>query len=90
MEERKPLLRGVTGLFVAERQCLIRQTHELPKPARMMLRIGETEGMTNGVRELAGLLAQFQRLIRIAEMPQRECKITAVRDAGVLANLERP
>src|SRR5215469_4741639 len=84
--EIEPLLRGDANLLVPGRMCLDPKPAMLIKPARMMQRVFEAEGVVDCACELHHLAVELQRPVRETKMPQGQRQITAMRDAGILAH----
>src|SRR4029453_7108318 len=89
-EQRKPLVPCEAYLLAADRETLRRQTKILMEPACVMQRIGEAERMVDRAREFKHFVIHLKRRLGIAEVPQRQREIAAMRHSGMFTDSDRP
>src|SRR5262249_16911673 len=90
MPERKALLSPNCELFLG---CL---QHTVPQPAVLMEERSEVDGMSKaeGVADFASQFAHlainFEGLVRVTEVPQRQGEIATMSHTGIVPSVGRP
>ena len=81
--------RGLYSLFAC-RLGFGGKSELMVKPARVVLGIGEAEGVLDRAGELERFLAHPLRLLRISQLPKGQRQIAAMRYPGILPDVRRP